>query len=133
MSLIVLDAPAIATRMRLNPSRVVKGEAPAALGAGVPVVLVSISNPLFPGRRSRRDAAEPLRAKSGFYPGRPPAAAGLMGRLRCNRGAPAASWRPMKVLYIGGTGEISQACVQASVALGHDLSLIHISEPTRPY
>ena len=29
----------------------------------------------------------------------------------------------MKVLYVGGTGEISQACVTASIALGHEVDL----------
>ncbi len=31
----------------------------------------------------------------------------------------------MKVLYIGGTGEISQACLEQSVAVGHDVSVFN--------
>lgn len=34
----------------------------------------------------------------------------------------------MKVLYIGGTGEISQACVSESVSLGHDVSVLNRSQ-----
>jgi len=34
----------------------------------------------------------------------------------------------MKVLYIGGTGEISYACVLESIALGHDVTVLNRSQ-----
>jgi len=38
----------------------------------------------------------------------------------------------MKVLYIGGTGEISHACVQRSVAAGHDVTVFNRGQTDEP-
>jgi nucleoside-diphosphate-sugar epimerase len=38
----------------------------------------------------------------------------------------------MKILYIGGTGEISFSCVQESLALGHDVSVFNRGQTEQP-
>jgi nucleoside-diphosphate-sugar epimerase len=38
----------------------------------------------------------------------------------------------MKVLYIGGTGEISYSCVLESLALGHEVTLLNRSQTDQP-
>lgn len=38
----------------------------------------------------------------------------------------------MKVLYIGGTGEISYACVQESLTLGHEITILNRGQTEQP-
>src|SRR5690349_5005084 len=42
------------------------------------------------------------------------------------------SWAGMKVLYIGGTGEISYACVQLGAKLGHDITVFNRGKTEEP-